>query len=533
MADGGYQLQRGIYVPPQAAGPKIVWTPLEGSQELAMSCPCNHILLEGTRGPGKTDAQLMKFRRFVGLGYGPFWRGVIFDREYKNLDDLISKSRRWFPEFGDGAKFVSGGSQLKWVWPTGEELLFRVVKETRDYWKYHGQEFPYLAWNELTKYPTRDLYDMMMSCNRSSFLPQLHPVYEYNKETEEFDELYLPEIPLIVFSTTNPFGAGHHWVKQQFIDPAPPGVVIKKVTNVFNPRTKKREDITKTQVRIFCSYKENKFLSPEAIAELENMRDPNRRRAWLWGDWDISAGGALGDLFSSDVHIAPRFAVPKGWRIDRSLDWGSARPTSVGWWAEANGEEIKVPVAGGKPRTWAPPKGTLIRIYEMYLTPELGSNTGLMWGPRKVAREVKRIDEMLLEDGWIARKVVGGPADGMIFDVKPTDYEEEAESIAAAMEDEGVTWERADKSPGSRKNGLTLIRDRLQAALDGEEPGIYFMRNCAATLALLPNIQRDEDDLEDVDSDQEDHIYDEVRYRVLKGGVRSATKDEIKIRHAR
>lgn len=536
MADGGGPYVRrpsGLLVPEAAAGPKVVWQPLAGSQALALSCPCNHILLEGTRGPGKTDAQLMKFRRHVGLGYGKFWRGVIFDREYKNLDDLISKSRRWFPEFDDGCKFVSGGSQLKWVWPTGEELLFRVAKETKDYWKYHGQEFPFIGWNELTKYPTRDLYDMMMSCNRSSFLPQLHPVYEWNAETEEWDTFFLPEIPLMVFSTTNPFGAGHHWVKQQFIDPAPPGVVVKKVTNVFNPRTQKREDITKTQVRIFCSYKENKFLSPEAVAELENMRDPNRRRAWLWGDWDISAGGALGDLWSTDTHVLPRFAIPKHWRIDRSLDWGSAKPTSVGWWAEANGEEVSIPRPGQKPLKWAPPAGTLIRIYEMYLTQEIGSNIGLMWGPRKVAREVKRIDTMLLADGWIGSKVRPGPADNMINDVKPTDYPDEAESIASAMEDEGVLWERSDKSPGSRKNGLTLIRDRLQASIDGEEPGLYVMRNCAATLALLPNIQRDEDDLEDVDSDTEDHIYDELRYRVLKGGVRSATKDEIKIRSAR
>lgn len=529
MADGGRYYEKsagGVLMP---AAPKVVWTPLEGSQAMAMSCPCNHILVEGTRGPGKTDAQLMKFRRYVGLGYGPFWRGVIFDREYKNLDDLISKSRRWFPEFGDGAKFLSGNSQLKWVWPTGEELLFRVAKKVQDYWNYHGQEFPYIGWNELTKYPTREIYDMMMSCNRSSFLPQLHGYFELNKETGEFEEHFLPEIPLIVFSTTNPFGAGHHWVKKQFIDAAAPGEVVRKVTNVFNPRTKKREDITKTQVRIFCSYKENKYLSPEAIAELENMRDPNRRRAWLWGDWDISAGGALGDLWDSSVHICPRFPVPRSWPVDRSLDWGSARPTSVGWWAEANGEEVKLP--NGK--KWAPPAGTLFRIKELYLTPEIGSNVGLMWGPRKVAQEVKRIDEMLLEDGWIGAKVKAGPADGMIFDVRPTDHPEEAESIAAAMEDEGVVWQRADKSPGSRKNGLTLIRDRLQASLDFEEPGLYVMRNCAASIALVPNIQRDEDDMEDVDSDQEDHAYDEWRYRVLKGGVRSATKDQIKIKSAR
>lgn len=511
--------------------PRIVWSPLAGSQEMVMACPCNHILYEGTRGPGKTDSQLMKFRRHVGIGYGSFWRGIIFDREYKNLDDLISKSRRWFPRFGDGARFMSAKSDYKWVWPTGEELLFRVIKKTSDYWNYHGQEFPFIGWNELTKYPNSELYDMMMSCNRTSFLPEDYPILD----EDSGKPVFLPEIPTIVMATTNPFGAGHNWVKRRFIDVAAPGEVVRKTTNVFNPRTQQREDVTKTQVRIFGSYKENRYLSPEYVAELENMKNPNRRRAWLWGDWDIVAGGALDDLWWEDVHVCPRFPIPKGWRIDRSLDWGSTKPFSVGWWAEANGEEVEIPLPGGQVRRWAPPAGTLIRIFELYGTEELGTNRGVLWGPRKVGEKVKEIDNNLLADGWISSAVRPGPADGMIFDVRPTDFPEEAESIAAAMEDVGVTWERADKSAGSRKNGLTLLRDRLQASLDFEDAGIYFMRNCVATLALLPVVPRDEDDEDDVDTESEDHIYDEVRYRVLKGGVRAADSDELnkKIVHAR
>lgn len=499
---------------------------MAGSQELAMACPCNRILLEGTRGPGKTDVQLMRFRRRVGLGYGAYWRGVIFDREYKNLDDLISKSRRWFPAFGDGAKFLAGTSQLKWVWPTGEELLFRAAKDIKDYWDHHGQEYPYIGWNELTKYPTRELYDAMMSCNRSSFLPEQHPIFQWNETTEQFDEFYLPEIPLEVLATTNPFGAGHHWVKKQFIDPAPPGVVVRNTVNVYNPRTKAREDYTTTQVRIFCSYKENKMLSPQYIAELEAMKDPNRRRAWLWGDWDIASGGALGDLWDTDTHVIPRFPIPEGWRIDRSLDWGSARPTSIGWWAECNGEAVTIPRKGQAPLVFAPPPGTLIRIRELYLTEELGTNKGLRWGPRKVAREIRRIEDQLLEDGWISTRVLPGPADGMIYEAKAVDGDDDV-SIAQAMEDEGVVWEPADKSKGTRKNGLQLLRDRLQASIDKEGAGIYFMRNCAATMALLPNVQYSEKDPEDVDTEGEDHLYDDVRYRVLKGRPKAA---RIKVR---
>src|SRR4051794_12962757 len=76
----------------------VVWEPIpNSSQELALDSRANHTLYTGSRGPGKTDTQLMRFARRVGQGYGAAWRGIIFDREYKNLDDLIAKSKKWFP----------------------------------------------------------------------------------------------------------------------------------------------------------------------------------------------------------------------------------------------------------------------------------------------------------------------------------------------------------------------------------------------------------------------------------------------------
>ena len=158
--------------------PQVVWEPIvlpngrTTSQAIAMDSRCNRTFYTGARGPGKTDCQLMYFRKHVGTGYGPFWRGIIFDREYKNLDDLVSKANRWFPKFEDGAKWLAATNQYKWVWPTGEELLFRVVKKDTDYWDYHGQEFSFIGWNEITKYPTARLYNDMMSVNRSSFSPE-------------------------------------------------------------------------------------------------------------------------------------------------------------------------------------------------------------------------------------------------------------------------------------------------------------------------------------------------------------------------
>lgn len=490
-------------------GYNVVWEPLKGSQTLALTCPCNHILYEGTRGPGKTDAQLMAFRKNVGKGYGAYWRGVIFDREYKNLDDLIAKSKRWFNAFDDGAKWHGAGKDLKWTWPTGEELLFRSIKSPDDYWNYHGQEFPFIGWNELTKYPSPDLYEAMMSCNRSSFLPHRHAPLRKDGTREP-----VPEIPLVVFSTTNPYGAGHNWVKMRFIDPAKPGQVVKMTSEVFNPRTQQRETITKTQVRIFGSYKENIYLSPEYVLELESISDPNKRKAWLYGDWDVVAGGAFDDLWNSDIHIVPRFKIPKGWYVDRSFDWGSTHPFSVGWWAESNGEDVTLEDG----TVFNVPAGSLIRIHEWYGAETLGLNKGLKMSPSAVARGIVQRESELLAEGWIQKLPYAGPADGQIYGKPRTDQE----SIAEVMQDLEVHWEKADKSPGSRINGLQLVRDRLERSANYEGSGLYFMRHCAAALATLPVLPRDTNNPDDVDTEAEDHVYDDVRYRCLAAAPRDA-----------
>lgn len=451
-----------------------------------------------------TDAQLMRFRRYVGLGYGRFWRGVIFDREYKNLDDLVSKSQRWFPQFNDGARFHSAKADYKWVWPTGEELLFRSVKRKDDYWDYHGQEFAFIGWNELTKFPTPDLYDAMLSCNRSSYIPP--------------PGSGMSEIPLTVFSTCNPYGSGHNWVKARWIDPAPPGKLMRTETEVFNPRKGIREKIVKHRVRLFCSYKENPHLSPEYIAGLENITDENKRKAWLHGDWDVVAGGALDDLWGPHC-IAPRFQIPKSWHIDRSMDWGSTHPFSIGWWAEASGEECVLPDG----TRWAPIKGSLFRIWEMYGAEDFSSNVGIKMSPTDIADMVVKFDNYLYDNRWISTKVQPGPADNQICDVR----DRETATIADLMASRGVDWTKSDKASGSRKIGLELIRQRLQNTRTGEGPGIYFMQHCRAALTTLPVLPRDEDDMDDVDTEAADHVYDDVRYRVLAAANRYAQSVQV------
>lgn len=491
----------------------IVWQPIPGtSQEIALDTRCNETLYTGTRGPGKSDTQLMRFRRRVGIGYGPAWRGIIFDREYKHLDDLITKSKKWFNRFNDGATYYPSTSALKWVWPSGEELLFRVISKKEDYNNYHGHEYPFIGWNELTKYPSGELYHMMMSCNRSSWTWEKDaPI-----DPKTHERISLPPIPLEVFSTCNSYGPGHGWVKRDFIDVASYGEIVERKTTIFNPRTQEEEEVTRTQVTIFGSWRENIYLDKQYLAVLSALTDEALKASWWNGDWDIVAGGAFDDVWKRNIHVVPRFQVPATWRIDRTFDWGSTQPFSVGWWAEANGDEATLP-NGEK---FCPVPGSLVQCGEWYGSKGIATNKGMKMSGGDIALGIRQREVQMLADEWILKQPIAGPADNQISNINESDNE----TIEYKMAAKGIRWTESAKSPGARKIGFDLMRERYQAATIGEGPALYHMDHCRASIATIPGLPRDEDDMDDVDTDAEDHPYDMTRYRVLKGHIKYAAK---------
>lgn len=447
--------------------PRVIWAPLPGSQVLFLTCPIEEALYEGTRGPGKTEALLMAYGRYVGMGFGSYWRGIIFRQTYKQLTDLIVKSQRLFRSVFPGAKYNK--SSHTWVFPGGEELLLRQMKTPDDYWDYHGHEYPFIGWEELTSWPTGECYEVMKSCFRSP----------------------APGMPRLMRSTTNPFGVGHRWVKEQWIEPGPRGsIILDKEGN--------------RRVAIHGSVEENLYLvknDPDYIRRLDAIKDPNVRAAWRYGSWEINAGGAVDDVWDAKIHMIPCFDVPNNWTIKRSFDWGSARPFSVGWHATSNGEEVEL--SDGTTRSFRP--GSQIRVAELY-----GSNgqpnVGLKWTNRRIAQEIVAKEVQL----GIRGRVLAGAADSAIFS-ESTGYDK---SIYQEMVEEGVEFIPAPKGPGSRRRRLSFLRSALDAAKMNEGPGLFAMNRCTEFRRQIPALPRDEDDYECVDSDCEDHLYDELTYEL-------------------
>jgi len=441
----------------------IIWAPQPGSQQWVLACPIFECLYEGTRGPGKTDALLMDYAQYVGRGFGPAWRGILFRRQYPDLEEVIQKSKKWFYQIFPGADYKE--SNHRWVFPDGEILLFRYASRLDDYWNYHGHEYPWIGWEELTAWPTDELYMMMMSVCRSSD----------------------PNVPRHYRATCNPYGPGHNWVKHRFIDPMPRGIVMV-------------DEDERERVAIHGSIFENLILLKNDPGYLNMLKAQTgaRREAWYKGSWDIVAGGMFDDVWDRRVHVIEPFEIPRTWRIDRSFDWGSAKPYSVGYWAESDGCDVTL--AGGRIRPTQ--RGDLFRISEMYGCtgkPDEGTKELAV----EVARKIKNYEKIL------GRRIHPGPADSSIFAV------DNGNSIAGDMEKVGVRWLAANKAAGSRINGWELMRERFKNATHREGAGLYVFDTCRHFIRTVPALPRDQRKPDDVDTDTEDHIADETRYRCL------------------
>jgi hypothetical protein len=148
--------------------------------------------------------------------------------------------------------------------------------------------------------------------------------------------------------TGNPGGPGHQWVKARYIDPNPAGWEIRKFTfeNPWTPET-----IEQDRVFIPSKLRDNKFLGPEYVANLQMVGSDTLVRAWLEGDWTVIEGAPtsiVGDTICT------------WWSPSRCRPIGHG----VGWWAIVSDDYYAPRAEGGPDRLL--PRGALVRYRERY-----------------------------------------------------------------------------------------------------------------------------------------------------------------------
>lgn len=453
-----------------------IWTP-QDKQLQFMQRPEYEALYGGAAGGGKSDALLSEALRQVHI---PHYRGLILRKTFPQLEFLIERSKQVYPKAFPNAKY--NASKHFWRFPSGAVIIFGSLQHDSDRYNYQGKPYDFVAFDELTQF-TKVQYDYLKSRNRAS-----------GKGTRVY-----------IRATANPGGIGHGWVKERFITPTKPmNRIYEEQTIVDN----KGNSIKIKKARIFVpsSVFDNKILldnNPDYLGNLA-MLPEKERNALLYGDWDSFEGQVFTEWRDDPQHYDDRlythvvnpFEIPSHWQIYRSFDFGYAKPFSFGWYAVSE-------------------RGKIYRIVEYYgCTGE--PNVGLKIDTTEMARHVKEIEE---QHPLLKGKTIYGVADPSIYD------RSRGESIAQMFEKHpfNINFEPADNT---RIAGKMQCHYRL-AFNDEGEPMFQVFNTCKHFIRTIPTLVYSESHVEDINTDMEDHIYDEWRYLLMQSPISPPKKQII------
>ena len=467
-------------------------------QAMWMDTPATEIFVGGAAGPGKSH-----FLRAVSIHFALMVPGIqiiLFRRKYP---DLIKNHLQGPASYyvmlakliqlgiakivGGNPPTVSFRNGTYGDWETGSKIQLNHLQHEKDLSSHQGPEYHIAMFDELTHFE-ESMYRFIRGRLR---IPGL-----------AIPEEYAGQLPKLI-SASNPGSIGHGWVKHTFIDNAQP----------FEIREMEDDEGGMNRIFMPARMEDNTHLDSDTYRkQLRGLGNPVLVKAMEEGDWDIAPGAIFSDVWNKEVHIVEPFIIPSSWYIDRSFDWGWSRPFSVGWWAQSDGTTAYT--KDGHELNF--PRGTLFRIAEWYGWNKK-PNVGLKMTARDIAKGVAA-----RERSMGLKYVSPGVADASIFD----NINEMC--LADEMEEEGITWEKANKRPGTRKVGLMLMLQLFQNATSQykELPAMYIWKNCTNFIRTIPVLPSLEGDPDDIDTKSEDHIYDETRYRVLDTGF---SYDEISI----
>lgn len=508
---------------PQKTPVAIELGTLQPKQKEAYFSVANEILYGGAAGGGKSH--LMRIASIIWCIEVPglmvyLFRRLSDDLEKNHVEGPSGYATLLNPWIQSGLVKYNQQKKSFTFW-NGSKIFLCHCQHEKDVKKYQGPEIHVLMIDELTHF-SDSIYTFLRNRVRMTGV-EVPSKYYYECDicdgtgTVDSDSEYVLDennnscvgcsgtgracsFPRIMCGT-NPGSEGHNWVKKTFVD--------------FNtPLEPKRASVEGGGM--YRQYIPAKLTDNEALMKsdpgyknkIKGMsNNPAIVKAMLEGSWDIVSGGAFDDVWDRDVHVIKPMSINLDWKVDRAFDWGSTHPFSTLFIAEANGEPSEYLDGSG---SFCPPAGSLIVFNEYYGADEKGK--GLKMSSKDVAVEIKSREKIILTSGQYMGVVKPGPADNQIHNTT----EKGVPTLAKSMASKGIKWTLSNKSAGSRKAGLQLIRDMLDAALkkDGE-PGLYFTNNCVNIISHLPVLERDKRDPEDVDTTGDDHDYDALRYRVL------------------
>lgn len=423
----------------QLADKEIVFRPHDGPQTDFLSATEREVFFGGARGGGKSFAMLVDPLRYCDNKYHS---GLLLRRTMPELRDLIEQSKDLYPKAYPNARWYKQESE--WRFPSGARQLFGYAETPADALRYQGQQYNWIGVDELPQYETPEIWNKLRGSLRSAH-----------------------GLPLYMRATGNPGNIGSYWVKDMFIDAAPPNQAFQIKVNLPDGRTAQF-----ARRFIPATLKDNPALlhNDDYLIMLASL-PPIQRQQWLDGDWSAFDNRAFPE-FNRPTHVVEPFEIPNSWPRFRACDYGYAAPAAVLWFAIDFDNNLIV----------------YRELYERGLTAD------------RLAAKVLELDELhtikygVLDSSTWAKRGDVGP------------------SIAETMNRIGCRWRPSDRSRGSRTAGKVEVHRRLASDPILKKPRLQIMSHCPNTIRTMEMLPTDKNNPEDADTHAEDHAYDALRY---------------------
>ena len=446
-------------------------------QALLHSTPAKQILFGGSAGGGKSHC--VRWDAISFCVQNPGLDAYLFRRTLPELEQShIRRVKQDIPsELGRYNE-----TKKRFEWANGSLLNFCYCEREDDVMRYQSAEMHVLDVDEATHLTGDQLAFLRTRVRLGSFkCPQMEI------------------LPRIVFAS-NPGGPGHNWIKDIFIDKAPPETLF------YDESMRDEKDQTDKgwlSLYIPARMSDNKYLDANYGGSF-NALTPELAKALREGDWDAVVGKALHTL-TRDKHQVRPFMPPRHWTRFMSMDWGSAAPFAVGWFCVSDGALL----AGKEtwPAVWLP-SGAVILYAEWYGW-NGKPNQGLRLDSPAVAR---RILEMEKERG-------DAPMDYRIGDAQmwaKSDGPSVAERMMTATDSRFIMRQSQKDRAHNYSEFLARLAGSPTFGADGRKgdyPMFYVTADCRQFWRTVPVLTLDTVNPEKgPNTKEEDHHYDLSAY---------------------
>ena len=269
----------------------VAFMPNEGPQTDFLAAGEKDVLYGGAAGGGKSFAMLIDPLRSCHMkGH----RALILRRSMPELRELIDKSRELYPRAFPGTKFRE--VEKIWNFPSGAKIEFGFLEKDADVYRYQGQAYSWIGFDEITHLPTEFGWNYLASRLRTTD----------------------PKIKTYLRCTANPGGVGAHWVRKRYLEPTDPNksfIGEDGLTRKFIP----------------ARLMDNPYLAQDG--EYERMLlslPPIQRKQLLEGNWEVNEGAAFVE-FDPSVHVVTPFELPLHWERVKGIDYGYASESCCLW----------------------------------------------------------------------------------------------------------------------------------------------------------------------------------------------------------